>query len=222
MADEKRRSGRDLPFLNWRYILFTWNDSDEEMNLARHAGRRDRRRSSVLGDHRPSGKRVTRAGSCPGSPALEAIRRETWDDNNLGNAIPGATPRARIDVRTLVPGLPLDGAQPAGRCASERACSNLSTRPFPADATYGRRLVRLGAQLCAADGTLINRDFARAELPRTLGRGDAADIAVELPALRRAGALRDQVRSGQRRGGLVRAVRIGNDGRSRSGSGSDR
>jgi hypothetical protein len=35
MADEKRRSGRDVPFLNWRYILFVWNDSDEEMTLAR-------------------------------------------------------------------------------------------------------------------------------------------------------------------------------------------
>jgi hypothetical protein len=40
----------------------------------------------------------------PGSRDLEAIRRETWDDNNLGNAIPGATPKVRIDVRTLVPG----------------------------------------------------------------------------------------------------------------------
>src|SRR3954447_16644222 len=30
MADEKRKAGRDLPFLNWRYILFKWNDSDEE------------------------------------------------------------------------------------------------------------------------------------------------------------------------------------------------
>src|SRR5436190_9168240 len=35
MADEKRRSGRDVPFLNWRYILFVWNDSDEEMARAR-------------------------------------------------------------------------------------------------------------------------------------------------------------------------------------------
>src|SRR4029079_6833551 len=31
MADEKARSGLDVPFLNWRYILFTWNDHDEEM-----------------------------------------------------------------------------------------------------------------------------------------------------------------------------------------------
>ena len=35
MADEKRRAGRDLPCLNWRYILFKWNDSDEEMEDAR-------------------------------------------------------------------------------------------------------------------------------------------------------------------------------------------
>jgi hypothetical protein len=35
MADEKRRAGRDLPFLNWRYNLFTWNDGEAEMNLAR-------------------------------------------------------------------------------------------------------------------------------------------------------------------------------------------
>ena len=35
MAEEKRRSRRDVPHLNWRYILFKWNDSDDEMNLAR-------------------------------------------------------------------------------------------------------------------------------------------------------------------------------------------
>src|SRR3954451_3211876 len=34
-ADEKRSAGRDLPFINWRYILFVHNDSDEEMTRAR-------------------------------------------------------------------------------------------------------------------------------------------------------------------------------------------
>ena len=42
----------------------------------------------------------------------------------------------------------------------ETKVRNLSTRAFPANASYGRRLVRLGAQLCRPDGTLINRDFA--------------------------------------------------------------
>ena len=113
----------------------------------------------------------------PGSPDLEAIRHEIWDDNNLGNAIPGATPRARIDVRTLRARRAARSRGPAGRCSVRTRVHNLSTRPFPAQATYGRRLVRLGAQLCAADGTLINRDFARAWLPQTLGPGDAADVA---------------------------------------------
>jgi hypothetical protein len=63
-----------------------------------------------------------------------------------------------------------------------RRVRNLSTRAFPAQATYGRRLVRLGAQLCAADGTLIDRDFARAWLPENLRPGAHADIAIEIPA----------------------------------------
>ncbi len=52
---------------------------------------------------------------------------------------------------------------------------NLSTRPFRAQSSYGRRLVRLGAQLTAADGTLINRDYARAWLPGDIAPGAEAD-----------------------------------------------
>src|SRR5262249_61092434 len=87
----------------------------------------------------------------PGSAYLDSIRHEIWDDNNLGNAIPGAMPRAQIEVRTLVPGVPLIAR--AGRPLQVRTrVRNLSTRAFPAQASYGRRLVRLGAQLCSADG----------------------------------------------------------------------
>jgi hypothetical protein len=119
-------------------------------------------------------------------PEIESIRRETWDDSNLGSAIPGATPRARIDVRTLIPGVPLIAR--AGRPLRVRTrVRNLSTRPFPADATYGRRLVRLGAQLCAEDGTLIERDFARARLPHALNGGAEEQIVIELPPLPKAG-----------------------------------
>ena len=180
MADEKRSAGRDLPFLNWRYILFNWNDSDAQMARARElaADIGVDRLCWELTDH-PEDAYSRRFG--PGSPALDAIRREIWDDNNLGNAIPGATPRARIDVRTLVPGIPIVAR--AGRPVQVRTrVHNLSTRPFPAQATYGRRLVRLGAQLCTEDGTLLNRDFARAWLPATLGPGTRADVAIEIPA----------------------------------------
>jgi hypothetical protein len=180
MADEKRRSGRDLPFLNWRYILFKWNDSDAEMARARELANDIGvdRLCWELTDH-PEDSYSRRF--LPGSPDLDAIRHEIWDDNNLGNAIPGATPAARIDIRTLVPGVPLVAR--SGRALQVRTrIHNLSTRPFPAQATYGRRLVRLGAQLCGADGTMINRDFARAWLPGALAPGAAADVAIDIPA----------------------------------------
>jgi radical SAM family protein/iron-sulfur cluster protein len=182
MVDEKRRSGRDVPFLNWRYILFKWNDSDVEMARAREL-------ASEIGVDRLSWEVTDHPENAysrrfvPGSPDFEAIRHEIWDDSGLGNAIPGATPSARIDVRAFVPGSPLPLLARAGRPLRVRTrVYNLSARPFPAQATYGRRLVRLGAQLCAADGTLIERDFARAWLPQALGPGQRTDIAIEIPA----------------------------------------
>ncbi len=180
MAEEKARSRRDLPFLNWRYILFRWNDSDAEMARARQLAAEIGvdRLCWELTDH-PEDAYSRRF--VPGAPDLERIRHEIWDDNNLGNAIPGAMPRARIDVRTLIPGLPLRAR--AGRPLRVRArVRNLSTRAFPAQATYGRRLVRLGAQLCDADGAVINRDHARAWLPANLEGGSAADVPIEIPA----------------------------------------
>jgi hypothetical protein len=180
MADEKRAARRDLPFLNWRYILFKWNDSDEEMSRARALASEIGvdRLCWELTDH-PEDSFSRRF--LPGAPELDAIRHEIWDDNNLGNAIPGATPNARIDVRTLVPGLPLVGR--AGRHLQIRTrVRNLSTRPFPAQATYGRRLVRLGAQLCDAGGAVLDRDFARAWLPGTLDPGSAASVPIEIAA----------------------------------------
>ena len=83
-------------------------------------------------------------------------------------------------MRTLVPGTPVPLIARAGRPLRVRTrVHNLSTRPFPAQATYGRRLVRLGAQLCAADGTMINRDFARAWLPQALARAERGRYALK-------------------------------------------
>jgi radical SAM family protein len=180
MADEKRASRRDVPFLNWRYILFTWNDSDEEMNRAREiaASIGVDRLCWELTDH-PEDSFSRRF--VKGSADLEAIRPEIWDDNNLGNAIPGAMPRARITVRTVLPGLPIVARRGQGVRVRTRI-RNLSTRPYPAQASYGRRLVRLGAQLCSPDGATIDRDFARAWLPATLGPGGETDVAIDINA----------------------------------------
>jgi hypothetical protein len=185
MADEKRKAGRDLPVINWRYILFRWNDNDEEMGRAREmAGESgvDRLTWEVT-DH-PEESFSQRF--VPGTPDYERIRYEVWDTNNLGNAIPGAMPRARIEVSAMVPGLPLIARR--GRIFAVRTrVHNLSSRSFPREATYGRRLVRLGAQLCDASGAVVDRDYARAWLPRTIGGGEQAAVPMEIPAPPRPG-----------------------------------
>jgi hypothetical protein len=179
-ADEKRRAGRDVPFINWRYILFTHNDSDEEMDRAR-ALANDLgvdRLCWELTDH-PENMFSRRFVS--GSAPLDAIRHEIWDDNNLGNAIPGATPRAEIRVNATVPGLP--AVARVGRPVPlKTTIVNRSTRPFAAQASYGRRLVRLGAQLCRPDGSLVNRDFERAWLPANLEPGATVHVPITITA----------------------------------------
>jgi Radical SAM superfamily/Iron-sulfur cluster-binding domain len=179
-AEEKRTTGRDVPFINWRYILFVHNDSDEEMTRARQmaADMGVDRLCWELTDHPED---LFSRRFLPGTEAHAAIKREIWDDNNLGNAIPGATPRARIEVSGPIPGLPLIAR--AGRPMTVRTTvRNLSTRPFPAGASYGRRLVRVGAQLCARDGSLVNRDYERAWLPETLSPASSVSIPMTLTA----------------------------------------
>ena len=179
-ADEKRSGGRDIPFINWRYILFVHNDSDEEMDRAREMASEIGvdRLCWELTDHPED---LFSRRFLPGTPAHSAIRHEVWDDNNLGNAIPGATPRAQIEVTGPIPGLPLIAR--AGRPLTIRTTvRNLSTRPFAAGATYGRRLVRVGAQLCARDGSLVNRDYERAWLPGTLSPSASVNVPMTLTA----------------------------------------
>ena len=185
LVDEKRKHGLDVPFVNWRYILFSHNDSDEEMALARKmaADIGVDRLSWEITDH-PENMFSRRF--VPGTPAFDRIQFEIWDKTGLGNAIPGATPRARIEIEAhrwldRIGGAPLKAA--AGQPVEIRTrVTNLSARPFPAHASYGRRLVRLGAQLCAADGTLINRDYERAWLPEHLAPGVTMEIPVTVKA----------------------------------------
>jgi hypothetical protein len=182
-ADEKRATGRDLPFLNWRYILFTHNDSDEEMNLARQiaADAGIDRLCWELTDH-PEDMFSRRF--VPGTADYERIAHEVWDRTGLGNAIPGATPQAEIAVRAgllHVPGLPAIAWR--GRMLTLRTrVHNASNRIFPARTPHGRRLIRLGAQLCTREGAVIDRDYERAWLPHDLAPGAAVDVPITITA----------------------------------------
>jgi MoaA/NifB/PqqE/SkfB family radical SAM enzyme len=179
-VEEKRAGGRDVPFINWRYILFRHNDSDEEMQRARAMASEIGvdRLCWELTDHPED---LFSRRFLPGTADLGAIQHEIWDHNNLGNAIPGATPRAAIEIGGAIPGLPVIARR--GRPVRLQATiRNDSTRPFPAQASYGRRLVRLGAQLCAADGSLVNRDYERAWLPGALEPGAHARVPITITA----------------------------------------
>ncbi len=182
LLDERSKGGRSVPFVTWRYILFKWNDSDEEMNKARAMAAElgiDRLCWEIT-DH-PEDSFSRRFA--PGTPDYERIKFEIWDNSGLGNAIPGATPRAEINVHTVLPNLPFIArrAAPVSLTAHVR---NLSGRPFRAqsDLGDGRRVVRLGAQLVDDKGNLINRDHARAWLPVDLGPGRSADIKIDITA----------------------------------------
>jgi hypothetical protein len=189
LVDEKQSKGLDVPFVNWRYILFTHNDSDEEMQRARQMAEAigvDRLCWEIT-DHPEN---LFSRRFIPGRPDYEAIRHEIWDTNNLGNAIAGATPRAQIAVeRSWLEALtkrPLR-AKAGEPVALTTRVTNLSTRPFPAQATYGRRLVRLGAQLCAENGAVMNRDYERAWLPASLPPGQTTTIPFTIKAPDRPG-----------------------------------
>ena len=179
-VDEKRALGRDVPYINWRYILFTHNDSDEEMNLARAMASEIGidRLTWELTDHPED---LFSRRFLPGRPELAAIEHEVWGVSGLGNAIANATPRAQIDLRSGLPRLPLIARRGTPLTVRTRI-QNLSAKPFPAQASYGRRLVRLGAQLCARDGSLINRDYERAWLPATLEPGGATEVPITITA----------------------------------------
>ena len=211
MADEKRRAGRDVPFLNWRYILFTWNDSDEEMERARQLARRHRRRPPVLGDDRSSRRTRTRAGSCPArrprrDPARDLGRQQPRQRDSRRHAA-----RA-IDVRTLVPGVP------AGRGARRTAAAGPDARPQPVDAAVSGAGDATAAGSCASARSSATRT-ARSSIAtsrargcrRRSGRATALDVPIEIPGARAARTLHAEVRSGQRRDRLVRALRLGDD-----------
>ena len=54
-------------------------------------------------------------------------------------------------------------------------------RPGPGPASYDRRLVRLGAQLCAANGWVTEGDHARAWPPSPIGPSEMRKVPIEVP-----------------------------------------
>ncbi len=77
LAARRREIGKSKPLITWRYLLFNWNDSDQEMNRARALAREigvDRFCWMLTSVPREAWSRRF----APGTDALESIRRELF------------------------------------------------------------------------------------------------------------------------------------------------
>jgi hypothetical protein len=171
----KRELQNDTPFINWRYILFRWNDSDEEMNLARKLALEigiDRLCWEIT-DH-PENSASERF--VEGRPEYELIRHEIW--SALGNAIQEKALRADIKP---------DGSMwkvKAGHVFEGSAeLQNSGGAIWKNTSQTNRRHITLGISLLDGNRNMINRDFARALLPKPLPSGEKLKLDFRIPAV---------------------------------------
>ena len=178
---EKKRLGREVPFINWRYILFKWNDSFWQMARVRRLAKKigvDRLTWEIT-DH-PAGAASKKYQI--GSPAWKRVYYQIWDSSQIGSALPGKRYRAKIRIgKSRLAGLP------GQKRILDVAVKNRGGAPWITRAFSGRRVVRLGAQLYDAEKKLLDLNFARAFLPRPLVGGESAVVKLELPAVGRCG-----------------------------------
>lgn len=182
LAGEKRRLGREVPFINWRYILFRWNDSFRQMTKARRLAAKagvDRLTWETT-DHPPAAASLKYQ---IGNRAWKRIYHEIWDSSQIGSALRGRRHVARI--RT---GLKRLSVQRGQGLTLEAAVKNRGGARWLTQAFSGRRWVRLGAQLHDKEKRLLDLNYARAFLPRPLADGESAMVRIELPAVAQAGA----------------------------------
>ncbi|MBN1879007.1 radical SAM protein [bacterium] len=174
--------GREVPFINWRYILFNWNDTDDAMNKARElaAAISVDRLTWEITDHPPDARS---ARFQPGTDSWRAIYNEIWDTSHLSNAIKSNRYMAVISTTGLLPVLLRRGRSGRLRVTAR----NTASMPWWDRTSSGRRLVRLGAQLHDRRKNLINRDYTRSFLPRTVNGGDDVDIHLDLPPIPKSG-----------------------------------
>jgi hypothetical protein len=108
-----------------------------------------------------------------GSPVTEVELAVGWPDSRAPHRL-----GARIEILRGRPEAPL----PSGSLLSlQLRVSNTGDTRWLADPTVGAGVVRLGVQVRAADGTLLERDYFRAPLPRALDPGESLEMPVSVP-----------------------------------------
>jgi MoaA/NifB/PqqE/SkfB family radical SAM enzyme len=172
----RAEAGAETPFINWRYIMFRWNDSRQMMAKTRRLAREigvDRLTWEIT-DHPENAYSRKYAR---GTAAWKKLLPEIWDTSQIGSAIAGRRFIAAIrpEDRTI--------SSRAGEAKTIRvAVKNKGGALWPARTRSGRRLIRLGAQLWDEDGRMIEMNYARAFLPGDIRNSERTTVELELPA----------------------------------------
>ena len=174
LMEIKKEQKSETPFVNWRYILFRWNDSDEEMNLARRlAAEVDLDKLCwEITDH-PENSASERFVS--GTPEYENIRHEIW--SALGNAMPTKTFHATIKPKGRV-----WRARTGEAFSAAAEILNSGGAVWKNASQKNRRHITLGVQLLDEQKRLMNRDFARTVLPKPIASKESAVIDFQAHA----------------------------------------
>ena len=176
-VDARNRTGREVPFINWRCILFNWNDSPGQMKRIRKLAEETGvdRFTWEITDHPEAGKSERYQ---IGTPHWKKIIHEIWDTSGISNALKGK----RFSARIKIPGA-LVRAVPKNSTPIRVRVKNIGGARWPDRTSSGRRLIRLGAQLHDENRNLIDLNYARAFLPRPLKARQSAVIQMELPGI---------------------------------------
>jgi hypothetical protein len=173
-VQERNRIGREVPFINWRYILFAWNDSRKQMMQAR-------KRAEEIGIDRLTWEITDHPLDAlsrkyqRGTKHWRRIVHEIWDTSELANAISDKKYIAELKIKLRVIEV-LAGAS----TSIEVIVKNKGGAEWLRSTFSGRRIIRLGAQLYDRNKTLIDRDFARAFIPTTMKKNGKSKVILEL------------------------------------------
>jgi hypothetical protein len=180
LVEVKKEQQSETPFINWRYILFRWNDSDEEMNSARGlaADMDIDKLCWEITDH-PENSASERF--VEGRPEYENIRHEIW--SALGNAMPSKTLHA-----TIKPKGELWRAKQKEPFQGIVEVVNSGGAIWKNASQKNRRHITLGIQLMDANRRMLNRDFARVVLPRSIAANESEIFQIQAMAPEKGGS----------------------------------
>ena len=175
---ERNRLGREVPFINWRYILFKWNDSAAQMKRAKKLAKKigvDRFTWEIT-NHPPE---AVSEKYQVGTPYWKKIFHEIWDTSQIGNAIKNNRFIAKIRVKSDNIRMKAGGEPVTVKVQVKNRGGALWRK-----VTWsGRRLVRLGAQLYDHQKNLVELNYARAFLNRDLAGQEKDELTITLPSL---------------------------------------